>query len=166
MYWFVFVSSVPSPKMWLWCKCAGYLLQHGEWQFVGGTLDLVLGLQVRHPLGADPVDGWDDVALGQAAPHCLAARSYLWRGSTDKVTLGAQTRKFLRTHTNNLKKHKRLHKHMLHRFGGYLWMLGSFWGGKKENWISLFTWQFHFFSVSLHAVIYAACVCSSSVNKP
>lgn len=152
--------------MWLWCKCAGYLLQHGEWQFVGGTLDLVLGLQVRHPLGADPVDGWDDVALGQAAPHCLAARSYLWRGSTDKVTLGAQTRKFLQTHTNNLKN-----------ISGYTntcfidlvdiyecWVHSG--GEKKENWISLFTWQFNFFSVSLHAVIYAACACSSSVNKP
>lgn len=30
-----------------------------------------------HALGADPVDGHDDVALGQAAVHGLAAWSYL-----------------------------------------------------------------------------------------
>lgn len=56
---------------------SGRLLHHGERQFVGGRLDLVLGLQVRHPLGADPINGRDDVTLGQAAAHCLAARSYL-----------------------------------------------------------------------------------------
>lgn len=56
---------------------AGCLLHHAECQFVGGRLDLVLGLQVRHSLGVDPVDGGDDVTLGQAPAHCLAAWSYL-----------------------------------------------------------------------------------------
>ena len=54
-----------------------WLLVHGEHQFAGGFLDLVLGLQVRHPIGADAVDGGDDVALSQTAPGCLAPCSYL-----------------------------------------------------------------------------------------
>lgn len=56
---------------------SGHLLHHGECQFVRGRLDLVLGLQVRHPFGADPIDGRDDVTLGQAAANRLAARGYL-----------------------------------------------------------------------------------------
>lgn len=83
-------------------QCAGCLLQHGEWQFVGGRLDLVLGLQVCHPLGADPVDGWDDVALGQAPAHCLAARGYLWRGQQSRSHQDHWHR-FLRKHTSNWK---------------------------------------------------------------
>ena len=39
---------------------------HSEGQ-VKGTLDLVLGLQVSHSVRADPIDGHDDVALGQVA---------------------------------------------------------------------------------------------------
>ena len=164
MYWFVFISST---KMWLWCKRAGYLLQHGEWQFVGGTLDLVLGLQVRHPLGADPVDGWDDVALGQAASHRLAARSYLWRGSTGKVTLGAPTRKFLWTHTHTHTDSKNICGYTNICFID-LADIYECWvhsGRKKRNWISLFTWQFNFFSShATRLLMLHVCVCSSSVN--
>lgn len=68
-------------------KCAACLLLHWEGEFGGGRLDLVLGLQVRHPLGADPINSWDDVTLGQAASRCLAARSYLRKGSAEQVTL-------------------------------------------------------------------------------
>lgn len=59
---------------------SGHLLHHGQCQFASGRLDLVLGLQVCHALCADPVDGRDDVTLGQAAPHRLAAWSYLQGG--------------------------------------------------------------------------------------
>jgi len=61
------------------CVCAAVLL-HGEGQLVVGALDLVLGLQVRHALGAQAVDGRDDVALGQAAPRRQAAGGYLQVG--------------------------------------------------------------------------------------
>lgn len=70
-------STPPGPFKGSTLGPSGHLLHHGERQFVRGRLDLVLGLQVRHPLGADPVDGRDDVTLGQAAAHRLAARSYL-----------------------------------------------------------------------------------------
>lgn len=49
-------------------------LGHGERQAVVRHLDLVLGLQVGHPLGADAVDGHDDVALDQVPLRRLAAR--------------------------------------------------------------------------------------------
>lgn len=50
------------------------LLAHGESQVVVGHLDLVLGLQVSHPLGADAVNGHDDITLHQVALRRLAAR--------------------------------------------------------------------------------------------
>lgn len=56
------------------------LLLHGECQLAGGRLDLVLRLHVRHPLGAEPIDGGDDVTLSQAAAHRLAPWGYLRRG--------------------------------------------------------------------------------------
>lgn len=69
------VGGAPGPS---WRDAAASLLHHAECELVGGRLDLVLGLQVGHALGADPVDGRDDVTLGQAAVHGLAAWSYLW----------------------------------------------------------------------------------------
>lgn len=42
-----------------------------------GHLDLVLGLQVRHPIGADAIDGDDDVALDQVPLRCFATGSDL-----------------------------------------------------------------------------------------
>lgn len=55
------------------------LLAHGEGQVVVGHLDLVLGLQVSHPLRADAIDGDDDVTLDQVTLRRLAARSDLCR---------------------------------------------------------------------------------------
>ena len=57
-----------------------------------GGLDFVLGLQVRHPLGADPIDGRDDVTLSQGAARRLAARSYLLeRGLEELITPGQRS---------------------------------------------------------------------------
>lgn len=58
------------------CVCV-FSLAHGERQVVVGHLDLVLGLQVSHPLGADAVDGHDDVTLHQVNLRRLTARSDL-----------------------------------------------------------------------------------------
>lgn len=67
------------------------LLDHAEGELVGGRLDLVLGLQVGHALGADPVDGGDDVPLGQAAVDGLAAWSYLCTCSHNAEIQGMKT---------------------------------------------------------------------------
>ena len=56
-----------------------FLLGHGESQVVVGHLDLVLGLQVSHPVGADAIDGDDDVTLSQVSQRRLAAGSDLCR---------------------------------------------------------------------------------------
>lgn len=79
LYWLSNVLSLFPPAVMKDIKPLNseHLLHHGECQFVCGRLDLVLGLQVRHPFGADPIDGRDDVTLGQAAAHRLAARGYL-----------------------------------------------------------------------------------------
>ena len=53
------------------------LLGHGERQVVVGHLDLVLRLQVSHPVGADAIDGDDDITLHQVSLRRLAARSDL-----------------------------------------------------------------------------------------
>jgi len=77
-------SSIRSNKLFLVTKRKGIKmcllvssLGHGERQVVGSHLDLVLGLQVSHPVGADAVDGHDDVALDQVTQRRLAARSDL-----------------------------------------------------------------------------------------
>lgn len=54
-----------------------FLLGHGECQAVHGHLNLVLGLQVSHPIGADAIDGDDDVALDQVPLRCFATGSDL-----------------------------------------------------------------------------------------
>lgn len=60
-----------------------FSLAHGERQVVVGHLDLVLGLQVSHALGADAVDGHDDVTLHQVTLCRLAARGDLAEHNTD-----------------------------------------------------------------------------------
>lgn len=66
-----------------WCLRAtvapthGSSLGHGQRQVVVRHLDLVLSLQVSHPVSADAIDGHDDITLDQVTLRCLASWSDL-----------------------------------------------------------------------------------------
>lgn len=49
-------SCIIQSDLWRRFVAPGCLLHHGEREFAGGGFDLVLGLQVRHPLSADPIN--------------------------------------------------------------------------------------------------------------
>lgn len=58
---------------------SGFLhsLAHGQRQVVSGHLDLVLSLQVSHPVCADAIDGDNEVAWDEVNLRGFAARSDL-----------------------------------------------------------------------------------------
>lgn len=92
-------------------------LGHGERQVVVSHLDLVLGLQVGHPVGAHAVYGDDDVTLHQVTLRRFASRGDLSKHrKTWHVDLTFTLRIFNRSHdrmTSATREETRLKKSCL-----------------------------------------------------